>query len=244
MFTTTLRPQTRDEIYHNLSGSSNLAASCASRSAGSRLRCGEPAQWAVDLAIHGERANAAHPHIRPTGACQGPARHSDSQTKLCYTEQEGIRCDPSHRSVPVSQAPIQHQQRTMSTIANISPSLNLHIILKAALERTLAVLGMESGCIYLLDPDDGCHQGRAAPGARCTAAQAGAKSTGLRRCADEPRNDPGHPWITGEMVAASAGAFRLAARGSGSILWNPLPPGRSQPTVDRRGQNQEGPVGL
>jgi signal transduction histidine kinase len=39
--------------------------------------------------------------------------------------------------------------------ATISQSLDLHTILDAALERALAVLGMESGCIYLRDPDDG-----------------------------------------------------------------------------------------
>jgi signal transduction histidine kinase len=39
--------------------------------------------------------------------------------------------------------------------ATISQSLNLDTILNAALERALAVLGMESGCIYLVDPNDG-----------------------------------------------------------------------------------------
>jgi signal transduction histidine kinase len=51
--------------------------------------------------------------------------------------------------------------------ATISQSLDLRTILEAALERALAVLGMESGCIYLLDPDDGrlalqVEQGRSA----------------------------------------------------------------------------------
>ncbi|MGD9146594.1 MAG: GAF domain-containing protein [Anaerolineae bacterium] len=39
--------------------------------------------------------------------------------------------------------------------ATISQSLDLPTILDAALERALAVLGMESGRIYLRDPDDG-----------------------------------------------------------------------------------------
>ncbi len=39
--------------------------------------------------------------------------------------------------------------------ATISQSLDLTTILNAALERALDVLGMKSGCIFLLDPDDG-----------------------------------------------------------------------------------------
>ena len=52
--------------------------------------------------------------------------------------------------------------------ATISQSLDLTTILNAALERALDVLGMKSGCIFLLDPDDGSlalqvSQGRTSP---------------------------------------------------------------------------------
>lgn len=39
-------------------------------------------------------------------------------------------------------------------VATISQSLDLDTVLHAALDRALAVLGMESGCVFLLEPDD------------------------------------------------------------------------------------------